>query len=113
MVFTRSDRLRTKKTNPFYKSKKWRTKREVILRRDEYQCRECRRYGKVTPAKVVHHVFSLEDYPEYKLLNDNLISLCNFCHEQMYDRMNKVIKEKGLQWQDRLRDKVIGNESTK
>ena len=39
----------------FYKSKKWKTKRQSILRRDEYLCRECKRYGKTTPATTVHH----------------------------------------------------------
>ena len=38
----------------FYKTAKWKNKRGKILRRDEYLCRECRRYGKLTiyPAHV-------------------------------------------------------------
>jgi 5-methylcytosine-specific restriction enzyme A len=104
-------KMTKKKTNPFYNSKRWRRKREVILKRDEYKCRECRRYGKTTPAKIVHHIYSLEDYPQYRLKSENLISLCNECHEKMYDRFNKVMKEKGIQWMERMKDKVIGGET--
>jgi len=76
-----------KQTNPFYNTKKWKQKRKTILKRDEYQCRECRRYGKFTPADTVHHIYPLEDYPQYKLNSNNLISLCNTCHENMHNRL--------------------------
>ncbi|SET01793.1 HNH endonuclease [Salinibacillus kushneri] len=95
-----------KQVNPFYKSKRWKRKREVILRRDEYQCRHCRRYGKVTPAATVHHIYPLEDYPEYKLTNINLLSLCNTCHEQMHDRYTNELTDIGLKWVERIKDKV-------
>lgn|SRR5690606_1700796 len=89
----------------FYKSKQWRRKREIILRRDEYQCQECRRYGKVTPATTVHHIFPLEIYPELKLVNDNLISLCNKCHESMHNRITGEMTEKAISWQNRMKTK--------
>lgn len=89
----------------FYKSKQWKRKREIILRRDEYQCQECRRYGKVTPATTVHHIFPLEIYPELKLVNDNLISLCNKCHESMHNRITGEMTEKAISWQNRMKVK--------
>lgn len=89
----------------FYKSQKWKRKREIILRRDEYQCQECRRYGKVTPATTVHHIFPLEIYPELKLVNDNLISLCNKCHESMHNRFTDELTDKGIAWQNRMKAK--------
>jgi 5-methylcytosine-specific restriction protein A len=85
----------------FYKSNRWRRKRERILRRDEYLCRECKRYGKSTSAVTVHHVHPLEQYPELALVNDNLISLCNQCHEQMHDRVTSKLTDKGRSWMDR------------
>lgn len=63
----------------FYKSRQWKSKREVILKRDEYLCRECKRYGKTTPAATVNHIMPLELYFEYRLMNWNLLSLCNKC----------------------------------
>jgi len=86
----------------FYKSKKWKTKRQSILRRDEYLCRECKRYGKTTPATTVHHILPLEQRPDLKLNSQNLISLCNECHNQMHDRNTNELTEKGKQWVERI-----------
>lgn len=90
-----------KEVNPFYRSTKWRTKRERILRRDEYICRHCKRYGKTTPANTVHHIYPFEDYPEYKLNSDNLISLCAGCHGKMHDRLTNELTEAGELWKTR------------
>ena len=86
----------------FYKTKKWETKRQSILRRDEYLCRECKRYGKTTPATTVHHILPLEQRPDLKLHTINLISLCESCHNQMHDRNTNELTEKGLQWVERI-----------
>ncbi|WP_332632011.1 HNH endonuclease [Halalkalibacter flavus] len=91
-----------KQTNPFYLSKKWKRKRSTILRRDEYQCRECKRYGKVTEATVVHHCFTMESNPEWGLRDWNLISLCNKCHERMHDRNTGELTLTGEQWKERV-----------
>ncbi|MGO4887078.1 HNH endonuclease [Anaerobacillus sp. MEB173] len=95
-----------KQTNPFYKSKKWKRKRESILKRDDYECRECRRYGKVHEANTVHHINTLEDRPELALLDDNLISLCNTHHEKMHERMSGELTALGCEWIERVKDKV-------
>ena len=86
----------------FYKSRKWKRKREVILRRDDYQCRQCKRYGKVTPATTIHHVQTLEERPELALVSDNLISLCNTCHENMHNRLTGELTPLGQQWVQRI-----------
>jgi len=86
----------------FYKSKKWKTKREVILKRDNYLCRECKRYGKTTQATTVHHILPLEQRPDLKLNSQNLISLCNECHNQMHDRNTNELTNKGKQWVERI-----------
>lgn len=90
----------------FYKSKQWKKKREAILRRDEYLCQECKRYGKTTPAKIVHHIIPLEQRPDLKLHNDNLVSLCFQCHEQMHNKMTNELTEKGLEWVERVEWKL-------
>ena len=86
----------------FYKSKRWKEKREKILRRDEYLCRECKRYGKATPATTVHHVIPIERDRSLKLNSNNLISLCEQCHNKMHDRGNDNLTELGKQWVDRV-----------
>lgn len=66
--------------NPFYKSKAWERKRAAILRRDGYMCQRCKRYGRQREAQTVHHIKHYDEYPELALDNNNLISLCNECH---------------------------------
>jgi 5-methylcytosine-specific restriction enzyme A len=88
--------------NDFYKSKRWKKKREHILIRDEYLCRECQRYGKATPATTVHHVIPIEQNKSLKLNSDNLISLCDKCHNAMHDRGSNRLTELGQQWVERI-----------
>lgn len=67
-----------------YKSKRWKKKRAVILRRDNYKCQMCIRYGKNVDAETVHHIKHVEDYPELAFVDKNLISLCNDCHNKQH-----------------------------
>ena len=71
-------------TEQFYKSKKWKKKREAILKRDKYMCRECAKYGRRKDAVCVHHIKHLEEFPELGLDSDNLISLCAACHNKAH-----------------------------
>ncbi|MGD7051432.1 HNH endonuclease [Sutcliffiella horikoshii] len=91
----------------FYNTPRWKAKRQVILRRDNYECRECKRYGKVTAANTVHHIFPLEDYYDLRLVNLNLYSCCNACHNSFHDRFTNEITLKGKQLQERFRDKIF------
>lgn len=86
----------------FYKTKSWRRKRESILRRDEYLCRECKRYGKTTQATTVHHIYPLEDYPGHRLTGDNLLSVCDKCHNTFHDRVTNELTDKGMRWMERI-----------
>lgn len=72
----------------FYKSKEWEHTRAYVLRRDQYACVICRRYGRLTEANTVHHIEHLEDNWNRRLDTSNLISVCKKCH-------NKLHPEKG------------------
>ncbi len=91
---------------PFYKTKKWQSKREKILRRDGYMCQECKRYGKARQAVVVHHAFPREWYPQYEWEDWNLISLCNKCHENMHDRDTHELTKIGRALRERVRRRM-------
>ena len=95
-----------KQTNTFYKTKKWRRKREAILRRDKYECRECKRYGKTTQATTVHHIYPLEDYPEYSLTNENLYSVCNTHHESFHNKFTGELTKKGIALMKRMKAEI-------
>lgn len=85
-----------------YKSKRWKRKRENVLRRDDYKCKECIRYGRVTQASTVHHVKPAEDHPELAFDNENLISLCHACHNKMHDRYTDELTQTGQRLSDRV-----------
>jgi 5-methylcytosine-specific restriction enzyme A len=73
----------------FYKSKAWEKCRETIMERDNYLCQKCLKRKKITPADMVHHIKELKDYPELALNEDNLISLCNPCHNEEHPDKGK------------------------
>ncbi|KEZ51341.1 HNH endonuclease [Metabacillus indicus] len=87
--------------NKFYKSSTWECKRIRILKRDLYECRECKRYGKKTAASTVHHINPLLDKPELRLATWNLLSLCNRCHDKMHDRTTDRLTTLGEWWVER------------
>lgn len=89
-----------------YKDKRWLHKRSVVLRRDDYLCQECKRYGSDKQAEQVHHINPLEDYPELAYINDNLISLCTKCHDKMHDRNNNKLTVLGFKWVERVKDRI-------
>ena len=67
-----------------YQSQKWKRKRLKILRRDNYLCQECKRYGKMIAAREVHHIKHSDEYPELAYDDNNLISLCHACHNKQH-----------------------------
>ncbi len=71
-----------------YTCARWIRKRKEILRRDGYQCQECRRFGRAREAVVVHHIKHADEFPELAFDSKNLVCLCSACH-------NKAHPEKG------------------
>ena len=66
----------------FLTSARWKHKRAAILRRDGYRCQHCARYGRASPAEIVHHIKPYEQHPELGLDSRNLVSLCRKCHNR-------------------------------
>ena len=93
--------MQMKQTDPFYKSTRWKKKREHILRRDKYLCQQSKRYGKLKPAETVHHIFPREDYPEYAWCDWNLISLCQDEHNKLHDRASHQLTAAGRELMER------------
>lgn len=67
-----------------YEDKRWIRKREKILRRDDYRCVWCRRYGRAKLAVVVHHIRHADEFPELAYTDSNLVSLCQACHNKAH-----------------------------
>ena len=91
--------MRTMSKEQFEGSYAWKLKREKILRRDEGLCVECRRYGRKdrdglpVRATLVHHRIEYEDAPELALVDSNLVSLCEACHNRAHP--DRAAKRKG------------------
>lgn len=82
-----------------YKLNRWRHKREMILRRDSYLCQRCKRFGRMTQASHVHHIYPVEDFPDIAFEGWNLTSLCNACHDLMHVRSSHQLTDEGRRLQ--------------
>lgn len=87
----------------FYHSGRWKQKRAAILRRDKYLCQISKRYGKAVEATTVHHIYPLEEYPEYALCDWNLISVGDTVNNQLHDRATGKLTQMGLNLMHRTR----------
>lgn len=92
-------------SHPFYATKKWKAKHNVVMRCAEYKCQECKRYGRTVPAAQVHHIIPLAWCLTFNkplaFMNINLIALCTSCHNKMHDRENDTLTAAGLELVDR------------
>lgn len=78
-----------------YDSKRWDRIKSLALRRDGYRCQLSKRYGRAVQAEVVHHIYPVEDYPEYAYCLWNLISLTRARHNELHDRKTNALTESG------------------
>jgi 5-methylcytosine-specific restriction enzyme A len=95
----------------FYDSGSWKRLRTEVKMRDNNECQECKRQGKVKidtneyseNAKrkkiqlVVHHIKELEHHPELALDIDNLETVCVDCHNKEHGRL---FDKKEKKWND-------------
>lgn len=58
---------------------RWQKLRLVILKRDGYLCQECKRLGRLKPARDVDHIIRKADGGTDQ--PSNLQSLCSPCHD--------------------------------
>ncbi|UII56702.1 HNH endonuclease [Cytobacillus spongiae] len=66
----------------FYNCRKWRKLSKRIQKRDNYECQKCKRRGKYSKGKNVHHIRELKVVPELAYAEDNLETLCISCHNE-------------------------------
>ena len=78
-----------------YKSKRWIEMAGRAMKRDGYKCQLSSRYGRNVPAEVVHHIYPVDEYPEYAYCMWNLISLSRAAHNKLHDRKTGELTEEG------------------
>ena len=57
----------------------WQKLRDQTLRRDNHLCQPCKRNGRLTPAREVHHIKAKAHGGTDEM--SNLISICQECHQ--------------------------------
>lgn len=94
--------IKEDKLYKFYKSKKWKQKKEKILREFHNECAWCRKKGKISEAETVHHIQFVKKYPSLALSefytyqgeqHRNLVPLCHDCHDMAHGRMKYQKRE--------------------
>lgn len=83
-------------TRDFYNSWEWRKLSKKVIKSGNFECAECKKLGKVTPAVLTHHMNELKDRPDlaYCLtytdengeVKPQLVPLCHDCHERIHQR---------------------------
>ncbi|MCC5465554.1 HNH endonuclease [Pelosinus baikalensis] len=87
--------MKTINYNTFYRSTIWRSKRKEILKRDNNECQRCKSNGRYSKADCVHHIKFLKDRPDLALVDSNLLSVCDICHNILHPEKlhnNDVVK---------------------
>lgn len=72
---------RNSQNRRFRATSAWRKKSASIRLRDKNLCLVCLNQGRYVPGESVHHIVSLKEDFNKRLDDDNLITLCNACHE--------------------------------
>lgn len=92
-----------KESDPFYHSKEWKRLRKAALARDNGMCVDCMdrmRAGigiRPNRATMVHHVIPRSERPDLELVLENLVSLCDQCHEKRHPERRSKKKRKTLE----------------
>lgn len=77
----------------FYSSKAWQDCRNARMKKSHHLCDNCLAKGIYKPAKFVHHIEELTPInihrPEITLSFDNLMCVCNECHNELHDNKGR------------------------
>lgn len=79
-----------------YKARRWECLRAQVMRRDGYRCQLSKRYGKAVPADLVHHIYPVDEFPEYAFEPWNLIAVSRAAHNKLHDRDSDKLTAEGV-----------------
>ena len=98
-------------TSAFYNSRSWRKLSHEIIAEGNNECLWCKQAGKYSPAVLTHHLNELKKRPDLAYsrtfvdekgeTRQQLIPLCNDCHEKTHKRGKYAeLQEKRGFWQE-------------
>lgn len=78
-------KVKTIEDDKFLRSTAWYNKRRKVIQRDKGYCQRCyHKFGIIETERLqVHHIKSRLHYPELKLEESNLITVCQVCNLQL------------------------------
>lgn len=79
-----------------YKARRWERLRAQVMRRDGYRCQLSKRYGKSVPADLVHHIYPVDEFPEYAFEPWNLVAVSRAAHNKLHDRDSDKLTAEGV-----------------
>lgn len=79
-----------------YKARRWERLRAQVMRRDGYRCQLSKRFGKSVPADLVHHIYPVDEFPEYAFAPWNLIAVSRAAHNKLHDRDSDKLTAEGV-----------------
>jgi len=82
---TRNQSEERRQRESFYHLKQWKKIREYVLRRDNYLCQYCLRFGIIRPSKTVDHIVPGQVASDLITDVDNLATICYSCHRRKTD----------------------------
>lgn len=85
----------------FYDEKYWKILSKEILERDNYECQECKKEGKISIKQHgkkldIHHIKELEQYPEFAYDKNNLETVCVHHHNILDNKKIFINKPKKI-----------------
>lgn len=89
-----------------YNSQRWKRLSRAVMRRDSYMCQLSKRYGKRVPAEVVHHIYPVDEFPEYAYEPWNLISLSRKAHNTLHNRNTDALTAEGVALMTRIKRNI-------
>lgn len=80
----------TPERQAFYQSQEWKDACSFVWKRDGAKCQRCGLHRDEQPDMPfhIHHVVSFA-VPELRAANDNLVLLCEVCHQFVHSRKNE------------------------
>lgn len=76
----------------------WRRVRKLALQRDKHLCQDCLAAKRLTLAVEVHHIITIEERPDLRLVLDNLRSLCKPCHSRITSTRDSSFARPGVRF---------------
>jgi len=61
------------------------------------------------PSEELHHIFAIQDHPDYRMVSDNWLAVCHDCHQLLEGQSAEGLRVR--RWSDKNYDNLINEGS--